>query len=259
MNESRRDFLRAAGITVLGIGGGGSYVAARTLASRQHEPSAIPGGQRYALAIDTTKCAAHEGCDVCMQACHREHNVPRIDDPMHEIKWIWKEQVEHAMHEHVNEYSDDALKHREIPVLCNHCDNPPCVKVCPTQATYKRDDGPVMMDMHRCIGCRYCIVGCPYGARSFNYSDPRRFLPDGRGPNPKYPTRSKGVVEKCTMCTERLARSQMPACVEECPHGAMLFGDLEDPNSEILAHLKSTFTVRRKAELGTRPQVHYKL
>jgi len=258
MNESRRDFLRAAGITVLGVGGAGGYLTARTLATRPSEVEPTEGGVRYALAIDTQKCAAAAGCTACTTACHEEHNVPTVGNTQHEVKWIWKEEVHNVFHEFVSHYGDHELEHREIPVLCNHCDNPPCVRVCPTQATYKRPDGPVMMDMHRCIGCRYCVVGCPYGARSFNYSDPREFFPDGLT-NDEYPTRRKGVVEKCTMCTERIARGQQPACVEKCPTGAMLFGDLEDPSTEISAYLKSNFTVRRRADLGTRPHVHYKL
>ncbi|MEW6071548.1 MAG: sulfate reduction electron transfer complex DsrMKJOP subunit DsrO [Planctomycetota bacterium] len=259
MDQSRRTFLRTAGIAVLGISGGGSYVAARAIAAGQHDGGKTAAGVRYALAIDTQKCAAQHGCTACITACHAEHNVPAVDVPEREIKWIWKEEAEHALHEYFDDYTSDELRRREIPVLCNHCDNPPCVRVCPTQATYKRADGPVMMDMHRCIGCRYCVVGCPYGARSFNYGDPREFLPNGEPTNARYPTRSKGVVEKCTLCTERLARGLRPACVEACPAGAMLFGDLEDPGSEIRAFLQTNFTVRRKAEVGTRPHVHYKL
>ena len=275
MNESRRNFLRAAGITILGVGGAAPVVASR-LGRSQHEPAPEAShGQRYALAIDTTKCASAENCGkACMAECHRLHNVPEVVhengsvDHEEEIKWIWEEHVEHALHEHVSHYASDELRHREIPVLCNHCDNPPCVRVCPTKATFKRADGPVMMDQHRCIGCRFCIVGCPYGARSFNWKDPREFFkPDEYSdpviPNPSYPTRTKGVVEKCTMCTERLAIGLKPACAEACPEKAILFGDLENPDDpqfdQILEYIQSNFTVRRKAELGTRPQVHYKL
>ena len=264
MDESRRNFLRAAGITILGVGGAAPIVAARLDGSRRESAPEGQRGIRYALAVDTTKCMHHEGCTACMDACHKEHNVPSIrtaegaTDTLEEIKWIWKAHLEHALHEHVGEYASDELRHREIPILCNHCDNPPCVRVCPTKATFKREDGPVMMDQHRCIGCRFCIVGCPYGARSFNFADLRErdaSLPT----NPTYPTRTKGVVEKCTLCTERLAVGKIPLCVETCPHGALMFGDLEDPDDPLRAYLQETFTVRRKAELGTRPQVYYKL
>ena len=261
MNESRRSFLKATGITVLGIGGGASLLAARSNGLSPEAAPAATQGKRYALAIDTTKCL--DGCTVCMDACHKEHNVPDIRkadgsaDKEEEIKWIWKTSVEHVFHDSLSHYSSPELAHRQIPVLCNHCDNPPCVRVCPTQATYKRADGPVMMDQHRCIGCRFCVVGCPYGARSFNWSDPRKYLGDDL--TEPFPTRMKGVVEKCTLCVDRISRGKIPTCVEVCPQKAIIFGDLEDSESEIRQYVESNFTVRRKAELGTRPQVHYKL
>ncbi|MHC4512595.1 MAG: sulfate reduction electron transfer complex DsrMKJOP subunit DsrO [Planctomycetota bacterium] len=259
MDKSRRQFLRVAGVTVVGIGGAVPFIAAGTNKARQDPAPQALKGKRYGLVVDTTKCARNDGCRACIDVCHREHNVPDIDDGAEEVKWIWKEPTERVFHEYVSEYSAHDLLDRQLPVLCNHCDDPPCVKVCPTKATFKREDGPVMMDQHRCIGCRYCIAGCPYGARSFNWKDPRPFI---KNINDKFPTRTKGVVEKCTMCTERLAEGLIPACVEACAETgakAMLFGDLEDPNSEIREFIKSNFTVRRKAELGTHPQVHYKL
>ena len=143
-------------------------------------------------------------------------------------------------------------------VLCNHCDNPPCVRVCPTRATFKLQDGITMQDMHRCIGCRFCMAGCPYGARSFNWTDPRRasnLKPDV--PNREYPTRMKGVVEKCTFCSERLQAGKLPACVEAAPKGGILFGDMEDPNSEVRKIVTNTYTIRRKPDLGTGPAVYY--
>jgi [DsrC]-trisulfide reductase subunit O len=138
--------------------------------------------------------------------------------------------------------------------MCNHCTNPPCVRVCPTKATFKRADGIVMMDMHRCIGCRFCMAGCPFGARSFNFREP---LPYIKAENPDYPRRERGVVEKCTFCTERLAVGKLPACVEACKVGALTFGDLEDHNSPVRKLLASRFTIRRKPELGTGPNVYY--
>ena len=142
-------------------------------------------------------------------------------------------------------------------VFCNHCDNPPCVRVCPTRSTWKREDGIVMMDMHRCIGCRYCIVGCPYGSRSFNWSDPRGHLEQV---NEAYPTRSKGVVEKCNFCVEKSREAEgawTPECVAACPAKAMTFGDLSDPDSEIRKLLASRMSSVRRPALGTRPHVFY--
>ena len=113
-----------------------------------------------------------------------------------------------------------------------------------------------MMDMHRCIGCRFCIAACPYGARSFNFEKPQHGLPDPV-PNPNFPTRTKGVVEKCTFCTERLQEGKMPACVEAAPKGALIFGDLEEPSSEIRKIVTTRYTIRRKPDLGTGPAIYY--
>jgi len=111
-----------------------------------------------------------------------------------------------------------------------------------------------MMDYHRCIGCRYCMAGCPYGARSFNFKDPRPYIEEI---NPNYPTRTKGVVEKCNFCSERLAKGLLPACVEASTNGGLVFGDLDDPNSEVRKVLDTQFTVQRKPSLGTKPKVFY--
>jgi molybdopterin-containing oxidoreductase family iron-sulfur binding subunit len=128
--------------------------------------------------------------------------------------------------------------------------------VCPTGATWKRDDGVVMMDWHRCIGCRYCVAGCPYGSRSFNWRDPRPHIDEL---NPDFPTRTRGVVEKCNFCEERLARGEPPACVAACKARALVFGDLEDAESEIRKVLRERPSVRRKVALGTQPHVFYLL
>ena len=127
------------------------------------------------------------------------------------------------------------------------------MRVCPTGATFRRDDGIVAMDDHRCIGCRYCMAGCPFGARSFNFKDPR---PEIAEINPTFPTRMRGVVEKCTFCSERLAVGKMPLCVE-ASEGAILFGDLGNPESDVRKTLAENFTIRRKPTLGTEPSVYY--
>lgn len=210
------------------------------------------------MVVDLKKCREQHDCDKCIIACHKTHNVPTFTDEKREkdeVKWIWKEPFHYAFHEQDNPHVSDELKHTNAPLLCNHCDDPPCVSVCPTEATWKREsDGIVMMDWHRCIGCRYCIAACPYGSRSFNYRNPR---PGIAQINPDYPTRMRGVVEKCTFCEERLARGEMPACVEACDAGALVFGDLEDPNSEVSRILRDHFSIRRKPALGTQPQVYY--
>ena len=147
------------------------------------------------------------------------------------------------------------MKNGPALLLCNHCDSPPCVSVCPTGATWKREsDGIVMMDWHRCIGCRYCMAACPYGSRSFNWRDPR---PSIREITADFPTRTRGVVEKCNFCEERLAKGEPPACVKACPVNAMTFGDAHDPASQVRRLLEANYSIRRRPSLGTKPQVFY--
>jgi len=201
--------------------------------------------------------------DKCVEACHRTHNVPNHGNPKEEIKWIWKETFEHSFPGQEHEYLAERFKGRNFLLLCNHCTNPPCCRACPTKATWKRADGVVMMDMHRCIGCRFCMAACPFGARSFNWGDPRRApqaLNPGFPTNPDFPTRSKGVVEKCDLCAERLAKGEFPACVEaanKIARGSLVFGDLDAPDSDVRKSLRAHFTLRRKPELGTGPNIYY--
>lgn len=251
MDMDRRRFLKLAGLSTAA----GLIHPMETIAGEQVIPEELPlRGSRWAMVINIAKCLAEGECTKCIDACHYVHNVPRMENKAHEIKWIWKEQFHYAFEEQVPEYIDEHIKHAPTLVFCNHCDNPPCVRVCPTQATWKREDGIVMMDMHRCIGCRYCVAACPYGSRSFNYRDPRPFIKDLY---PDFPTRSKGVVEKCNFCQERLARGIPPACVEACEAGAMTFGDLGDPDSEVRELLNTHYAIRRKPGLGTNPQIYY--
>ena len=259
MGVDRRKFLKLAGLTALTAAG-----RPLTILAQDDTAAAAPGllpqespltAKRWAMVIDLQKCLDHENIKDCAAACHRAHNVPEFDNAKDEIKWIWEEEFKHAFHEQEHEHIPESVKHAHLPVLCNHCDNPPCVRVCPTQATWKRDeDGIVMMDWHRCIGCRYCVAACPYGSRSFNWRDPRPFIKDI---DPAFPTRSRGVVEKCTFCEERLAVGKLPACVEASKNGAITFGDLEDPDSNVRRLLNERFSIRRKSALGTQPEVYY--
>jgi Fe-S-cluster-containing dehydrogenase component len=244
MKPARRVFLRMAGSVVVTAAAGAALGCG----------SGGPGRRRFAMAIDVRRCLDVAGCRACIDACHRAHNVPTIPERRHEVKWLWKEPFERAFAVEDAETVAASLRGREVLVLCNHCDNPPCVRVCPTRATWKRDDGVVAIDEHRCIGCRYCVAACPYGSRSFNFVDPKPFIAQ---PASEYPTRTRGVVEKCNLCEERLAAGRLPACVEACPDRALMFGDLGDPASDIRKVLAERFTIRRKPELGTRPQVYY--
>jgi len=270
MAVNRRRFCRIAGLSVLGLAGG----SALTPRAQQPEgPAAGPAqtatsepgpdfpvvaepirGSRWAMLVDMKACRREEGCRDCIAACNRAHNVPHLEDPAEEVKWIWKEQYAEAFPTQRYEYMEDGLLHDELPVFCNHCNNPPCTRVCPTRATWRREDGIVMMDWHRCIGCRYCVAACPYGSRSFNWRDPRPYIAEV---DPEFPTRTRGVVEKCTFCDERLAKGQMPACVEACTSGCLRFGDLGDPQSEVRRILAARHAIRRKPGLGTQPQVYY--
>ena len=248
---SRRSFLRAAGAA-------GIAVVCPRCTGRQDGP---PGGRRkkrLAMVIDMRKCQGREDCTKCSDACHRVHNVPTVAAEGEEVKWIWKEPFGNALPGQEHAYLEGGLGGKPVVVLCNHCARPPCVRVCPTAATWKREsDGVVMMDQHRCIGCRYCMVACPYGARSFNWSDPREHL-DREARSGDFPTRTRGVVEKCNFCADRLARGiPVPACVEACPEKALVFGDLEVKDSEIRKLLDSRYTIRRRPGLGTEPHVFY--
>jgi molybdopterin-containing oxidoreductase family iron-sulfur binding subunit len=233
----------------------------QALAGFEPAPKALEG-KRWAMVVNMQKLDEATAAK-CVEACHRTHNVPDFKNPpdaklqlppeivsRHEIKWIWTEHFHNAF---VEEQPMEKVQHLPFLLLCNHCNNPPCVRVCPTKATFRREDGIVMMDMHRCIGCRFCMAGCPYSARSFNWRDPRPYVAQVY---PGYPTREIGVVEKCTFCAERLAQGLMPACVE-ASRGALVFGDLGDEKSQVSATLKKYFTIRRKTHLGTNPQVYY--
>jgi Fe-S-cluster-containing dehydrogenase component len=236
---TRKAFLQGTGASAI-------LCAARKLSA------AVSTGIRWGVAIDVAKCAEERGCTKCIDACHTAHNVPSIPDPRHEVKWIWKEPLDDALREQTDQYAQNGKT--PVMVFCNHCDNPPCVRVCPTQATWKREDGIVEMDWHRCIGCRYCVAACPYGSRSFNWVDPRPYI---HHQNPDFPTRTRGVVEKCTLCSERIAVGRPPACVEACPEKAIVFGNLADANSEIRQLLRARNHSRRRPELGTNPNVFY--
>ena len=255
MDIDRKSFLRITGssLTALAATRTLDALAGSNARASASGPESLTA-RRWAMVIDTRKCLKKAGCTLCMQACNQKHNVPEIHDARHEVKWIWKQPFKNAFVSEQSEFANASFQDKPFVVFCNHCDRPPCVRVCPTQATWKRDDGIVMMDWHRCIGCRYCMAACPYGSRSFNWIDPRPYV---KNLSADFPTRTKGVVEKCTFCPERLAQGKPPACVEACEPKAMLFGDLDDPSSTVRAALRASFVIRRKPELGTIPEVYY--
>lgn len=271
MDKQRRKFLKIAGATALAgvsapavvkltatpsfASGDGHGAAADTHKTAAHVEEK-PSGVRYGMVINMKKLYGKpELLDKAIAACNKVHNIPHFDDKKNEIKWLWKAPFENVFAEHSNYHASKTIKENDFLVLCNHCDNPPCVRVCPTKATFKLDNGVVAMDYHRCIGCRFCMMGCPYGARSFNWFDPRDHIKEY---NPEFATRTRGVVEKCNFCSERLALGQEPACLEAVKEtGAIVFGDLNDPHSEIRKVLDEENTIQRKPSLGTKPSVFY--
>lgn len=230
---------------------------------------------RFGMVIDLDRCTA---CQACVVACRTENNVPFSEpDESERIRHIfWMEFLSKVEGTYPN------VKVTLMPRPCLHCEQPPCVQVCPVEATWKRDDGLVMQDYERCIGCRYCMGACPYGARHFNWYRPQWIPPmdqyinpdigpeRGQGPRP----RPKGVVEKCTFCIQRLEKvvakakaegrrprdeelMRMTACSQACPARAITFGDFDEPESTVSKLARSTRAFRLKEELGTRPQVVY--
>lgn len=254
MDLTRRTLFKIAGVTVLGL----SVKPVLDVFSQMKLPGPSPApeaaAKRWAMAVDVKRCWSVEGCKDCIDACHRAHNVPTFPTPKEEIKWIWTVPFGTAFPDHDQDLIDQGAAEKPLVIMCNHCESPPCVRYCPTRATWQREDGIVMMDYHRCIGCRYCMAGCPYGSRSFNWRDPRPFI---RKPNPDFPTRARGVVEKCNFCEERLAQGRLPACVEACKEKALIFGNVKDRESEIRGVLQGKHLLQRMPELGTKPKVYY--
>lgn len=242
----RRDFLK---LTLLSL----AFSLPLSKRSLSQPPT---GKKRLALCVDLKICNAHPGCKICIDSCHEIHNVPEIPEEKEKIKWIWDLPFERAFAKDIPKPFGSSVAALRTLCLCNHCGNPPCVKVCPVKATWRRDDGIVMIDYHRCIGCRYCMAACPYGARSFNFREPSGYI---KTRNKDFPTRTKGVVEKCNFCEELISKGGIPKCVEVCKYGALKFGNINDPESEISRLSRERVSIVRKNHLGTNPNVYYLL
>jgi molybdopterin-containing oxidoreductase family iron-sulfur binding subunit len=246
---SRRGFLRAAGSVGLAAAAIPLMESlTRTIAAAAPPAmSAAPvaATHRWVMVIDLRRC---DGCGQCTLACQQEHYL----EPDQE--WI-----------KVFEMSSSSGAKYFMPRPCMQCQDPPCLRVCPTGATFANADGMVLVDQDRCIGCRMCMAACPYGARYFNWTDPTVKPPLGATATPEHPTpQRKGTVGKCVFCVQHLAMGRLPACVAACGMQALWIGDLNadlatngQETVRLSSLLKDNDAVRYKEELNTRPSVYY--
>ncbi|MDP3275348.1 MAG: 4Fe-4S dicluster domain-containing protein [Deltaproteobacteria bacterium] len=214
-------------------------------------------GVQFAYALNLSVCI---GCRRCVEACHVENNHDRASHNSY-IRVLEMEQGSMDMGRGRADYDHAVPEDGKfyMPVQCQQCENAPCTKVCPVEATWQEPDGIVVVDYNWCIGCRYCEAACPYHARRFNWKKP--VIPaDEINPNQSYLSnriRPQGVVEKCTFCLHKTRQGQLPACLEACPTGARVFGNVLDPNSSIRWVLENKRVFVLKEELGTRPRFFY--
>ena len=215
-------------------------------------------GVVFGYALNISKC---KGVRKCVEACIAENNTSR-DSQVQYIRVLEMDHGDMNLNRSDHYYEAETVPRAGkfyLPVQCVQCDNPPCVKACPVEATWQEPDGITVVDYDWCIGCRYCMAACPYWARHFNWSDPtvpaEALNPDthylGNRPRPR------GVVEKCTFCIQRSRKGRQPACVEACPTGARIFGNLLDPSSDIRYVLENKTVFRLKEDLGTEPKFWY--
>ena len=215
-------------------------------------------GVVFGYALNISKC---KGVRKCVEACVAENNTGR-DSSLQYIRVLELDHGDMNLNRADHYYEAETVPQPGkfyLPVQCMQCDNPPCVKACPIEATWQEPDGITVVDYDWCIGCRYCMAACPYWARHFNWNEPtlpaEALNPDthflGNRPRPR------GVVEKCTFCIQRSRKGRQPACVEACPTGARIFGNLLDPSSDIRYVLENKTVFRLKEELGAEPKFWY--
>ena len=238
-HHRRRLLAGAAGMTALMLAPGVSLMMTGSAGAR---PAGVAASAkvRWGILIDISKCP--DGCTVCVDACKDENGWEGKGRAETNPQWIRKVTLK--------DKKTGAVQ--TLPFMCQHCEFPPCVDVCPTGASFKRADGIVLVDKHTCIGCRYCMMACPFAARSFVHEDVTDQKP--------YAPRGKGTVESCTMCVHRVDKDQTPACVVACDKAqnrSMIFGDLNDPNSEIAKTVGRHLVTRIRADLGLDPGILY--
>jgi len=215
-------------------------------------------GVEYVYALNISRCI---GCRKCVHACVRENNQSRAPEIQYiRVLKMQKGSIDVETAEH--HYRPALVPEHDsyyMPVQCHQCKQPPCVKVCPVEATWQEPDGITVIDYDWCIGCRYCEAACPYWARRFNFSEPT--IPEGElNPQIAYLSnrpRRKGVMEKCTYCLHRVRLGRMPACVEVCPTGSRKFGNVLDPDSEVRYILEHKRVYVFKEDVGTLPRFFY--
>ncbi len=251
VDTSRRGFLGAAAVvTTVTVAPG---VVLHRLAVAEPRSEAVTSDVRWGMLIDSTKCA--EGCDACVTACNRENGLdlqkqPKGEDADQQKKW----DRQAAKWIRIVKVKDNLTGHESrLPMMCQHCEHPPCVDVCPTGASFKRADGIVMVDRHTCIGCRYCMMACPYKARSFIHETVDTKLT--RAP------RGKGCVESCNLCVHRRDNgTPSTACADACAaqgQGAILFGDLKDPEGPLMKKLTTLSSRQIREDLALDTGVRY--
>ena len=235
----RRFFGKAAGVISAGVVAPG--VLLHAVAQARNSDEAVTDANRWGMLIDANKCA--DDCNACVTACDNEHGLTDFGRPETDPRWIRKVKLKNKVTNRVT----------TMPMMCQHCETAPCVDVCPTGASFKRDDGIVLVDRHTCIGCRYCMMACPYKARSFVHE----VLEDQLVTAP----RGKGCVESCTLCVHKIdAGDNNTACAEACAaegHEAILFGDLKDPDSKLVKQLEKHASRQLRADLALNPGVRY--